>query len=70
LLPSGPGGIQQELVVKDLPAAKIQKKMEITIMLTGLFTTGLPGRMQIAMIPCACFISQAFHPIYLQKIIK
>ncbi len=39
-------------------------------MLTGLFTTGLPGRMQIAMIPCACFISQAFHPIYLQKIIK
>jgi hypothetical protein len=26
LLPSGPGGIQQELVVKDLPAAKIQKK--------------------------------------------
>ena len=26
LLPSGPGGIQQELIVQDLPAAKVEKK--------------------------------------------
>jgi hypothetical protein len=26
LLPSGPGGVQQELIVQDLPAAKVEKK--------------------------------------------
>jgi hypothetical protein len=26
LLPSDPGGIQQELVVQDLPGAKVEKK--------------------------------------------
>ena len=25
LLPSGPGGVQQELVVQDLPGAKVEK---------------------------------------------
>jgi len=57
LLPSRPGGVQQELVAQDLPRAKIGKKLNFLHQILQVLTKGLKiNRKVLLFSPHACGI--------------